>query len=150
MKLSISTDYAIRCILFLSMVKGNRVQAKEMAEALDISQYYIRNILINLKKAGLVESIQGVGGGYRLYKAPDKITVLDIINVEEEIMEERVRTVPASIDGLKMRNLMNDYYDDIQKIIRAYFADTTVKSLLLKNSKNKIKENDEPFELYPV
>jgi Rrf2 family protein len=64
----------------------NRImELSKIAKAQNLSLKYIEHIISDLRKQGLVESVRGVAGGYRLYKAPDKISLYDILQASENI-----------------------------------------------------------------
>ncbi|GBD99766.1 HTH-type transcriptional regulator IscR [bacterium BMS3Abin07] len=58
----------------------NVVNIKKVSEKQDVSVPYLEQILNKLKKAGLIRSIKGPGGGYLLNKAPEKITIGSIVS----------------------------------------------------------------------
>ncbi len=77
MKLSVKTDYAARAVLALAAWprEGPAHKVEELAETVGTSANYLVQILIELKGAGLVDSVRGKQGGYRLLKAPEEITL---------------------------------------------------------------------------
>ncbi len=84
MKLSTKGRYGSRAMLDLATRYGEGpVMVKEIAGRQDLSEKYLEQILSELRKAGLVISTQGKNGGFQLAKSPEKITLLDIINVLE-------------------------------------------------------------------
>ncbi len=73
-------EYALRAVLYLAQQpSGVPVQSRDIAEAEHIPGPYLDQILALLKRAELVRSIRGVGGGYELAKPPAQITVGDIL-----------------------------------------------------------------------
>ena len=81
-QLNKTTDYAVRIVCFLS--NENRIStSEEISEATGVSRNYVMSILRNLSKAGLVEVIRGVKGGFHLKKKPDKISLFDVIKTME-------------------------------------------------------------------
>jgi len=56
---------------------------KDIASIEEISEKYLSLIIINLKGVGLVKSVRGLNGGYTLSRAPDQITLKQIIDVLE-------------------------------------------------------------------
>jgi len=73
--------------------QGDSVQIKDIADAQDIPQHYLEQLLVTLRKAGFVKSFRGTNGGYALAKAPGDITVLDILTALEgpvEVLREQV------------------------------------------------------------
>ena len=83
MKLQITTDYAIRMIGYLAQHRDQLVVAKVASRQLGITYPYFRNVAIQLRAAGYIESVRGPAGGYRLAKDPAHITLYDIIRVME-------------------------------------------------------------------
>ena len=77
MKLSVKTDYAARAVLALAAWprEGPAHKVEELAETVGTSANYLVQILIELKGAGLVDSVRGKQGGYRLAKGPEEITL---------------------------------------------------------------------------
>lgn len=73
--------------------RGDSVQIKDIADAQDIPQHYLEQLLVTLRKAGYVKSFRGTNGGYALAKAPSEISVLDILVSLEgpvEVLREQV------------------------------------------------------------
>ncbi|MCS6949080.1 MAG: Rrf2 family transcriptional regulator [Armatimonadota bacterium] len=77
---SAKMEYALRSMLYLAQQPaGVPVQSRDIAEAEYIPGPYLDQILATLKRAGLVRSMRGVGGGYELAKPPSQITVGDVV-----------------------------------------------------------------------
>lgn len=84
MKISTKGIYAIEAMLDLGMNSKSEVESlKNIAERRKISDKYLEQIIGVLRKAGLVISIRGAGGGYQLAKPADEITVLEILQSVE-------------------------------------------------------------------
>ncbi len=85
MQISARVDYALRAMTELAVAYDEDPTRREKTETLasrqDIPPRFLEGILGQLRKAGLVVSRRGADGGYRLAKAPDEITVADIIRV---------------------------------------------------------------------
>ena len=74
------------------------MQARELAEQQQIPLRFLEQILIQLKKAGLVESARGSSGGYMLAQQPDQISLAEIITaVEGEVTLIDSRVNPGSV-----------------------------------------------------
>lgn len=118
--------YALRVMIDLAETSnGEYVPMKTIAERQDISLKYLERILPILKKNGLVEGIQGKGGGYRLCRAPEKYPVGEILRLTEGDLapvaclecgaapcdrHNECRTI-----GMweKLDSLINDYFDGV-------------------------------------
>ena len=74
--------YAIKALIHLAE-KGTLVKTQEIAEVAQIPKKFLENILLELKRHGLVESQQGAIGGYRLVKSPSEINLADLHRIFE-------------------------------------------------------------------
>lgn len=80
MRISARADYAVRAALELAVRHGEGpVKAEEIAAVQDIPHKFLEGILGDLRRAGIVESRRGGGGGYRLAREASAITVADLI-----------------------------------------------------------------------
>lgn len=107
MQISARVDYAVRAMTELAIAWDSDPDRLEKADALatrqNIPARFLEGILGQLRKSGLVVSRRGAEGGYRLAKAPDQISVADIIRVldgplgavRSEAPEDAVYTGPA-------------------------------------------------------
>jgi Rrf2 family protein len=82
------TDYAVRATLHLARCWGGRRQkSREIAEAMSIPQTFLPQILGSLVRCGFVSSHAGPDGGYALTRAPDELSMLDVITcIEGEVV----------------------------------------------------------------
>ncbi len=85
MKLSTRTRYGLR---FLLQLAGNvqedfPLQLREVSKREGISGKYLGQIASQLRVAGLVKSVRGAGGGYKLARPPSDITLKDVIEALE-------------------------------------------------------------------
>ncbi|KAF0159044.1 MAG: rrf2 family protein [Syntrophaceae bacterium] len=84
MKLSTRSRYGVRMMTDLADHNGsNPVLLKDIAKREDISEKYLSLIVIPLRGAGLIQSIRGAHGGYRLTRKPAEITMLDVLSALE-------------------------------------------------------------------
>ncbi|MGI6422463.1 MAG: RrF2 family transcriptional regulator [Syntrophomonadaceae bacterium] len=84
MKLSTKGRYGLRAMLDLALNGDNGpITIHAIAQRQEISERYLEQLLIPLKQAGMVKSVRGSQGGYVLGRAPQDISVGDIIRVME-------------------------------------------------------------------
>lgn len=86
MRVTTWTEYSL--IIALHLAKRGRaapdpVAARELAEVERLPADYVEQILLRLRRAGLVESVRGARGGYFLARAPETITVYDVMTASE-------------------------------------------------------------------
>lgn len=82
MRVSTRGDYACRALLSLTLHADapGPTSVRDIAERTGLPQPYLEQILLALKGAGLVRSKRGVGGGYRLARAPGDIRLSEIVS----------------------------------------------------------------------
>jgi Rrf2 family protein len=90
MIVSAKTEYA--CIAVLELAarhgSGEPVRIRDIADAHGIPSRFLVQILLQLKTAGLVQSVRGAAGGYNLSRDPQKITLLDVMTVVDAQLSE--------------------------------------------------------------
>lgn len=83
MKLSNTSEYALRILIYMGKDVQRMYSAKQLVEALHISDKYLRRLMTDLTKSGIISSIQGRDGGYLIAKKPEEIKLADIIEAIE-------------------------------------------------------------------
>ena len=81
MQLTLYSDYALRTLMFLSVTEESNIS--EVAEAFGISRNHLVKVVHHLGKVGLIESQRGRGGGIRLARPPEAITVGEVVRLCE-------------------------------------------------------------------
>lgn len=79
--ISNAVEYGLHCLLYLVDSSGKTVDATahDLAELQGVSAEYLAKVFTKLHQAGLVVGAEGAGGGFALARAPEKISVLDVI-----------------------------------------------------------------------
>lgn len=84
MKISTKGRYGMRILLDLALHEGTEPRMlRDIAKSQGLSEKYLSRLIIELRQAGMVESVRGARGGYHLAKNPKEITLLEIIEVME-------------------------------------------------------------------
>jgi Rrf2 family transcriptional regulator, cysteine metabolism repressor len=84
MKLSTRSRYGVRLLFELALnYKNGNMLLKEISKKQDISEKYLSNIIVLLRRANLVNSERGAHGGYTIAKKPSNITIKEIVDVLE-------------------------------------------------------------------
>jgi Rrf2 family protein len=84
MQLSTKGRYAVRAMFDLAFYsKGEPVPLSRISEREEISLHYLEQLFNKLRKGGVVESVRGPSGGFRLSRKPSEITVEEIIRIVE-------------------------------------------------------------------
>src|SRR5208283_3600654 len=81
LRLSTKGQYGVRAMFEIACGYPDRpVTIREISERQDVSVAYLEQILNRLRKAGLIKSIKGPGGGYLLSRKPEEISIAAILN----------------------------------------------------------------------
>lgn len=117
MRVSTRAWYGLMAMVELGLrERQGRVQVKEISESQGIPEEYLEQLMLPLKRAGLVRSQRGVRGGYVLARPTNQITVLEILQaLEGPILEtepidpqlrERVQISGVAVVWEKLREAM--------------------------------------------
>jgi Rrf2 family protein len=106
--------YGLRAMYELSLAPANELtQIKTIAQNTGISQNYLEQLLSILRRTGLVESIRGAQGGYRLSKPSKDITIFQII----EALEGELEILSQSNANDPLRLFYEDCYESLTKVL---------------------------------
>ncbi|WP_373003177.1 Rrf2 family transcriptional regulator [Sulfurimonas sp.] len=123
--------YGLTAIVILAKEENDKLlQIKDIAAKGDIPQNYLEQILVLLKKSGLVESVRGANGGYKLSRDKNSISVYEVLNSLECCM--------AQTDNKSNDNMLQAFWEDTQEKVKEIFQ-LSIKELeefLEKDSKN--------------
>ena len=98
MKISTKGRYGLEAIVDLTIhSSGGHVNLKSISERCGISEAYILQIFLILRRAGIVESIRGAQGGYVLARNPSAVTVADVLTA----LEGPLAPVACIVEGTK-------------------------------------------------
>src|SRR5574340_1583220 len=92
MRLQKNTSLALYSVLEFARDPGRHTSAAEIAEKYGVSPHHLAKVLSELARVGIVESVRGVGGGYRFAGNARRLTLMDIIRTFEDFS-------PATGDG---------------------------------------------------
>lgn len=86
MQLTRYTDYSLRVLIYLAVHPNRLARIDEIAEAYAISRAHLMKVVHQLGLAGYIQTIRGRGGGMRLGRPPEKISVGEVVRHTEETM----------------------------------------------------------------
>ncbi len=136
MQLNISSDYAIRAMLYLATLNG-KATAAEISAAMQIPLNTCRKNLQLLKNAGLIIPYAGTTGGYALAKKPSDITLAHILRATGEKLEINRCLEPDCFCNRKAAATcpVHKVYERAQSSLNSAF-DTTLQELIQCPAKN--------------
>ena len=126
MKLQKATLFALIAVLELAADPEAQPSVLEIAEKHDISAHHLAKVLRELGRAGIVDAVRGVGGGYRFKGNPKRLTLLDVIELFEPVREARAVTRPGTEAGQALSRVL----DEIDEHAAATFRSITLSTML--------------------
>lgn len=131
MLISTKGRYAIRVMIDLAEhANGQRIPLKEIAQRQGISQKYMEGIMAILSKAGMVDSLHGKGGGYRLNQPASSYRVSDILLLTEGTLSAVACLAPGSRPCQRAATCRTlSMWKGLDDLILRYFEGITIADL---------------------
>ncbi len=137
--------YALRVMIDICTNSDNNyIPLKEIASRQEISLKYLEQVISLLYKSGLVLSLRGNNGGYKLAKSPQQITAGEILRVAEGTLSNVacLTTSDPSFCSHYPQCSTIDFWKGFDKVVNDYVDSITLEDLAL-NFKNKTQSADE-------
>lgn len=129
MKLQKNSRLALYSILEFAAASGHPVAAAGIADKYGVSPHHLAKVLAELARAGIVESIRGVGGGYRFADNARRLTLFDVICHFEDLSPtdaERREPGERTPAGRAIATVLSE----IDEIAQATFKSITIATML--------------------
>lgn len=137
MKVSTKGRYAVMALVDIAINGGSLqganqaaahpVSLADVAQRQDISLSYLEQLFSRLRRAGLVRSVRGPGGGYLLARPASTLAIAEVVQAVEE--EQRSLTQPGGA-VVSARALTQALWDSLGKQIRSYLAGVTLADVV--------------------
>lgn len=130
MRVSTKSDYAVRALIELaSSAETGAVSAEELGRRQDIPHGFLQAILADLRRAGVVVSMRGQAGGWRLARDADDITVADVIRAVDGPLVSVYGLRPESITYNEIADLLQPVWIAARSALREVFEAVTLRHL---------------------
>jgi len=140
MRLTTRGRYAVTAMLDLALhYRQGPVSLAEIAERQGIAQSYLEQLFSRLRKHGLVDGTRGPGGGYRLLKSSDMISVADVIDAVDETVDATRCGGQRNCQG-EQRCLTHDLWEDLSTQIRDFLGNVSLDELVERRSVQVIRQ----------
>jgi Rrf2 family protein len=130
-RISAKVDYAMRALVELAAGddRGRPVTAERLADAQGIPQKFLQNILLELRRAGIVASHRGPDGGHALARPADQITVADVIRAVDGPLGSVAGHAPEDMEyhGSTMR--LRDTWVAVRASVRGVLEGITLADI---------------------
>jgi Rrf2 family protein len=129
MKLQKNTSLALYSVLEFAADPNRHISAAEIANKYGVSSHHLAKVLSELARAGVVESVRGVGGGYRFAGNARRLTLMDIIRTFEDLSPgaaDRRESGELTPVGMALGAVLSE----IDEIAKATFSSLTLATML--------------------
>lgn len=133
MKLSTKGRYAMVALADIALQPtGNLVTLGEIAQRQDISLPYLEQLFVKLRRARLVESVRGPGGGYRLARPTSEIRVVDVLSAVDETVDAMHKGAGASggSSGSRAQSLTNRLWEGLSAQVYVFLHQTRLSDVI--------------------
>ncbi|SDW44457.1 Rrf2 family transcriptional regulator [Litoreibacter albidus] len=133
MKLSTKGRYAMVALADLAQsADGGLVSLGEISKRQNVSLPYLEQLFVKLRRAGLVDSVRGPGGGYRLAKSPDAIRVSEVLEAVDETVSAMHTGAGASGGscGSKAQSMTNRLWESLSAHVYVFLHQTRLSDVI--------------------
>jgi len=146
MRISAKADYAVRAALELAdSPDGKPVKGTQLAAAQDIPLQFLEHILLDLKRAGLIQTKRGARGGYWLAEDPARVSVADVIRAVEGPLANIQDLPPEETHYGGAAERLRDVWIAVRQNLRVVLESVTLEELAAKRLPDSVTSLlDEP------
>ncbi|MEQ3626308.1 MAG: Rrf2 family transcriptional regulator [Celeribacter sp.] len=133
MKLSTKGRYAMVALADLALEsKTGLVTLGEISKRQNISLAYLEQLFVKLRRAKLVDSVRGPGGGYKLSRSADQIRVSEILEAVDETVSAMHRGAGASglVSGSRAQSLTNRLWEGFSAHVYVFLHQTRLSDVI--------------------
>ncbi len=133
MKLSTKGRYAMIALADMAEKRAQPlVTLGDLSKRQDISLAYLEQLFVKLRRAGIVESVRGPGGGYRLARTPDAIRVSQILTAVDESMDALAKGAGATgaSSGSRAQSVSNRFWECLSANVYVYLHQTRLSDVV--------------------
>jgi len=132
MRITLKGRYALRAVLALAEMgkNGEMISINSLSEAEDISSIFLEQIFFKLKKAKIVKSVRGPGGGFAFDRPLDSVTVQEILDAAGEELTVEFCEKKASKCKRMSECVSHKVFASVSRKINEYLGSLTLKTIL--------------------
>jgi Rrf2 family iron-sulfur cluster assembly transcriptional regulator len=133
MKLSTKGRYAMIALADIALRPSDElVTLSDISERQDISLAYLEQLFVKLRRGGIVTSVRGPGGGYRLARSTSEIRVIDVLQAVDETLDAMHKGAGASgaSSGSKAQSLTNRLWQGLSAHVYVFLHQTRLSDVI--------------------
>ena len=119
-------DYAVRAAIELAAAGDGPVKADSIAGAQSIPLNFLENILLDLRRAGIVDSKRGAAGGYTLARSAEEISIADVIRAVEGPLANVRGMSPEALEYEGSAERLRDVWIALRASVRSVLEAVTL------------------------
>lgn len=128
--LSQTAEYALRAVLTIAADEAAPVGAAHIAELLGVPRNYLSKTLHQLARAGVLESTRGKSGGFRLSRPANRIMLVDIVGLFDDITGRRVCLLGRPVCSDHSACTAHHKWKAVSERNATFFRETSVADLI--------------------
>ena len=145
MWVSTRAQYAMRALVEIALGGEAPTSLKTVSERQGISQHYLEQLMAVLRRAGVVESLRGAQGGYRVARPPEAISALEVV----ELMEGSLAPVACIEDESSCAHTGNcsteGLWHRVDAAVRGVLGSTSLADLVAERKLLQLEPLPEEF-----
>lgn len=133
MKLSTKGRYAMVALADIALQPEDKlVTLADVSQRQDISLAYLEQLFVKLRRAKLVDSVRGPGGGYRLARPASEIRIVDILAAVDETVDAMHKGAGASgaLSGSQAQSLTNRLWESLSAHVYVFLHQTRLSDVI--------------------
>lgn len=130
MHISAKADYGVRALLELARDPSRPLTCETIASTQEIPFRFLKSVVGDLRRAGLVRSQRGCEGGYWLGRAPAEISLLDVALAVDGALLTLRGELPQALDYPGAASRLPSVWQELEQHARSVLARTTLAGLL--------------------
>jgi Rrf2 family iron-sulfur cluster assembly transcriptional regulator len=133
MKLSTKGRYAMVAMADLAMLPEGKLSAlSDLSKRQNISLPYLEQLFVKLRRAGLVTSVRGPGGGYRLARAASDIRVVEVFAAVDETVDAMHKGASATgaQSGSRAQSMTNRLWESLSAHVYVFLHQTRLSDVV--------------------
>lgn len=133
MKLSTKGRYAMVALADIAMQReGDLVTLAEVSKRQNISLPYLEQLFVKLRRGGLVSSVRGPGGGYKLARPASEIRVIEVLAAVDETIDAMHAGAGASggLSGTKAQSVTNRLWQSLSAHVYVFLHQARLSDVI--------------------
>ena len=133
MKLSTKGRYGMVALADLALLNNSELASlSDVSRRQDISLPYLEQLFVKLRRSGLVESVRGPNGGYRLARPATEIRIVDILKALDETMDALHKGAGASggVSGSRAQSVTNRLWEVMSAQVYVFLHQTRLSDVV--------------------